>query len=126
MIRRPPRSTLFPYTTLFRARKRVPRGSGLALITNAGGPGIMAIDTLIAQGGKLVDLSDETIKKLDDILPPYWSHGNPVDVSGDATPERFVKATDIVLQDDGVDAVLVILTPQAMTEPTTTDRKSVV
>ncbi|HDO26685.1 MAG TPA: bifunctional acyl-CoA synthetase/GNAT family N-acetyltransferase [Bacteroidetes bacterium] len=112
-------SDIFDFTDLI-GRKRVPRGSGLALITNAGGPGIMAIDTLIAQGGKLVDLSDETIKKLDDILPPYWSHGNPVDVSGDATPERFVKATDIVLQDDGVDAVLVILTPQAMTEPTTT------
>ncbi len=58
--------------------------------------------------------------KLNEVLPPFWSHGNPVDVIGDAPPERFAKATEIVLQDDKVDAVLVILTPQAMTEPTKT------
>ncbi|NOX86018.1 MAG: bifunctional acetate--CoA ligase family protein/GNAT family N-acetyltransferase [Chlorobi bacterium] len=110
---------IFDFTDLI-GRKRVPKGKGLALVTNAGGPGVMAIDTLIAQGGKLVDLSTETIKKLDDFLPPYWSQGNPVDILGDATPDRFVKATDIVLQDEGVDAVLVILTPQAMTQPTKT------
>ncbi|MFW6259803.1 MAG: GNAT family N-acetyltransferase, partial [Tangfeifania sp.] len=58
--------------------------------------------------------------KLNDYLPPFWSHGNPVDVLGDATPERFSKATEIVLEDDNVDAVLVLLTPQAMTDPTKT------
>ena len=65
-----------------------------------------------------IDLSDETIQKLNDYLPPFWSHGNPVDVLGDATPERFAKASEIVLNDPIVDALLVILTPQSMTNPT--------
>ncbi|MEE4260364.1 MAG: GNAT family N-acetyltransferase, partial [Bacteroidales bacterium] len=97
-----------------------PRGSRLAIVTNAGGPGVMATDTLISLGGKLVKLEDQTIQKLDELLPSYWSHGNPVDVLGDATPERFAKATEIVLDDNNVDAILVILTPQAMTDPTGT------
>jgi acetyltransferase len=80
----------------------------------------MATDTLISLGGKLVKLEDQTIQKLDELLPSYWSHGNPVDVLGDATPERFAKATEIVLDDNNVDAILVILTPQAMTDPTGT------
>lgn len=67
-----------------------------------------------------MELSEDTMQKLNDYLPPFWSHGNPVDVLGDATPERFAKATEIVLKDEGVDAVLVILTPQAMTDPTAT------
>ena len=90
------------------------------MVTNAGGPGVMATDTLISLGGKLITLSDDTMQKLNDYLPPFWSHGNPVDVLGDATPERFAVATEIVLKDENVDAVLVILTPQAMTDPTTT------
>lgn len=112
-------SDIFDFTDLI-GRKRVPHGKGLALVTNAGGPGVMATDTLISLGGKLVSLSDDTLKKLDSILPPFWSHGNPVDVLGDATPDRFTKAVEIVLQDSEVDAVLVILTPQAMTNPTKT------
>ncbi|MBE9492496.1 MAG: bifunctional acetate--CoA ligase family protein/GNAT family N-acetyltransferase [Bacteroidetes bacterium] len=110
---------IFDFTDLI-ARRNIPKGSNLAIVTNAGGPGVMATDTLIASGGKLVKLSDETIKKLDEVLPPFWSHDNPVDVIGDAPPERLAKATEIVLQDDKVDAVLVILTPQAMTAPTET------
>jgi len=110
---------IFDFTDLI-GRKRVPRGSGLALVTNAGGPGVMATDTLISLGGKLVTLSDDTMMKLNDYLPPFWSHGNPVDVLGDATPERFAVATEIVLKDKNVDAVLVVLTPQAMTDPTAT------
>ncbi len=110
---------IFDFTDLI-GRKRVPRGSGLALVTNAGGPGVMATDTLISLGGKLVSLSDDTMQKLNDYLPPFWSHGNPVDVLGDATPERFAVATEIVLKDENVDAVLVVLTPQAMTDPTAT------
>jgi acetyltransferase len=110
---------IFDFTDLI-GRKRAPRGHGLAIVTNAGGPGVMATDTLINAGGKLVDLSKETIQKLNDYLPPFWSHGNPVDVLGDATPERFAKATEIVLTDENVDAVLVVLTPQAMTLPTET------
>jgi acetyltransferase len=114
-------SNIFDFTDLI-GRKRVPRGSGLAIVTNAGGPGVMATDTLIYFGGRLVELGEETIKKLNETLPQYWSHDNPVDVLGDATPERFTEATKIVLDDENVDAVLVILTPQAMTDPTGTAR----
>lgn len=108
---------IFDFTDLI-GRKRAPKGDGLAIVTNAGGPGVMATDTLISLGGNLVELSSETIERLNEFLPSFWSHGNPVDVLGDATPDRFAKATEIVLQDKEVDAVLVILTPQAMTRPT--------
>jgi acetyltransferase len=108
---------IFDFTDLI-GRKRAIRGSNLAIVTNAGGPGVMATDSLIAWGGELVDLTESTMQKLNDYLPPFWSHGNPVDVLGDATPERFAKATEIVLEDVEVDAVLVLLTPQAMTAPT--------
>ncbi len=110
---------IFDFTDLV-GRKRMPKGTGLAIVTNAGGPGVMATDTLISLGGKLVTLSDSTMGKLDEILPAFWSHGNPVDVMGDAAPTRISKATSIVLDDENVDAVLVILTPQAMTNPTAT------
>lgn len=110
---------IFEFTDLV-GRKRIPKGNRLAIVTNAGGPGVMATDSLISLGGKLVKLSDETMKKLNDYLPPFWSHGNPIDVLGDATPERFAKSTEIVLEDENVDAVLVLLTPQAMTDPTAT------
>jgi len=110
---------IFNFTDLI-SRRNIPKGSKLAIVTNAGGPGVMATDTLISMGGGLTLLSDETMQKLDEVLPRFWSHGNPVDVIGDAPPERFAKATEIVLQDEKVDAVLVILTPQAMTEPTKT------
>ncbi len=110
---------IFDFTDLI-GRKRIPHGKGLAIVTNAGGPGVMATDTLISFGGKLVKLGDETIEQLNRLLPSFWSHGNPVDVLGDATPTRFAAATEIVLKDQDVDAVLVILTPQAMTDPTTT------
>jgi len=102
------------------ARREPPKGDRLALITNAGGPGVMTTDALIARNGKLAELSEDTMKKLNDSLPSCWSHGNPVDVLGDAPPERFAKSVEIVLKDKGVDAVLVILTPQAMTDPTAT------
>ncbi len=99
-------------------RNRIPRGPRLAIVTNAGGPGVMATDSLIAQNGVLAKLSPETIEECDSFLPPFWSHGNPVDVLGDARAKRFARATEAVVKDKGVDAVLVILTPQAMTKPT--------
>lgn len=102
------------------ARQQPPKGDRLAIITNAGGPGVMTTDTLIACDGKMATLSEETVKELDGCLPPFWSHGNPVDVLGDAPPERFAKAVETVIKDKEVDAVLVILTPQAMTDPTAT------
>ncbi len=110
---------IFDFTDLV-GRRRIPKGNRLAIVTNAGGPGVMATDSLISLGGKLVKLSDETMQKLNDYLPPFWSHGNPIDVLGDATPERFAKSTEIILEDKNVDAVLVLLTPQAMTDPNAT------
>jgi acetyltransferase len=110
---------IFDFTDLI-GRKRIPKGANLAIITNAGGPGVMATDALIAKNGHLCKLSDDTMEKLDKLLPHYWSHGNPVDVLGDATPERVSIATELVMNDPGVDAVMVILTPQAMTKPTET------
>ncbi|MHC4406240.1 MAG: bifunctional acetate--CoA ligase family protein/GNAT family N-acetyltransferase [Planctomycetota bacterium] len=104
------------------ARQPAPPGDRLAIITNAGGPGVMTTDALMDRGGKLAALSDETLNKLNKGLPRFWSHGNPIDVLGDAPPERFAEALKIVLKDKGVDAVLVILTPQAMTDPTATAR----
>ena len=104
------------------ARQQPPKGDRLAIVTNAGGPGVMTTDTLIARDGHLATLSEETIKKLNEVLPPFWSHANPVDVLGDAPPDRYAKALEIVLKDKNVDSVLVILTPQAMTDPTATAR----
>jgi len=102
------------------ARQQPPKGERLAIVTNAGGPGVMTTDALIARDGKLAQLSEESMRELNELLPPFWSHGNPIDVLGDAPPERFARATEIVLKDPNVDAVLVILTPQAMTDPTGT------
>lgn len=102
------------------ARVRPPLGARLAIVTNAGGPGVMATDALIARRGQLAELAPETLERLNQVLPPVWSHGNPVDLLGDASPERYAKAVEIVLGDPNVDAVLVILTPQAMTHPTGT------
>ena len=104
-------------------RGKFPQGPRLGIITNAGGPGVMAVDALIAANGVLAELSGETKALLNENLPPYWSHGNPVDVLGDARAKRIAKATQIVLADQGVDAVLVILTPQAMTNPNATAKE---
>ncbi|HDZ40208.1 MAG TPA: bifunctional acyl-CoA synthetase/GNAT family N-acetyltransferase [Bacteroidetes bacterium] len=99
-------------------RNKIPAGDRLAIVTNAGGPGVMATDTLIAEGGTLARLGEETMDKLNAGLPPIWSHGNPVDVIGDDRYKRLAKSASIVLGDENVDALLVILTPQAMTNVT--------
>ncbi|MBN1755831.1 bifunctional acetate--CoA ligase family protein/GNAT family N-acetyltransferase [bacterium] len=103
-------------------KHKVPRGPRLGILTNAGGPGVMATDTLLEFKGELAVLSDESIEQLNQHLPPMWSHGNPVDVLGDARSKRIAKAARIILADNGVDALLVILTPQAMTNPTSAAR----
>lgn len=100
------------------ARQKLPRGHRLAIVTNAGGPGVMATDALMEQRGQIAKLSASTMERLNRVLPSHWSHNNPVDVLGDATPERYATALEAVLADDGVDAALVILTPQAMSDPT--------
>ncbi len=98
-------------------RNKTPHGSRLCIVTNAGGPGVMATDALIENKGTLAVLSEEAIGKLNEALPPSWSHSNPVDVLGDARSKRMAKAVQIALEDKNSDAVLVILTPQAMTNP---------
>jgi acetyltransferase len=102
------------------ARRQLSKGDRLAIITNAGGPGVMTTDALIARDGELAKLSAESLEQLNALLPACWSHANPIDVLGDAPPERFAKAVEIVLKEKEVDTVLVILTPQAMTDPTAT------
>jgi acetyltransferase len=102
------------------SRRQIPRGPRLAIVTNAGGPGVMATDALIAGRGQLATIGEATLEKLNAVLPQAWSHGNPIDVLGDATPERFATAVRLVHDDSQVDAVVVILSPQAMTDPTGT------
>lgn len=104
-------------------RHKRPTGPRLGIITNAGGPGVMATDALMARSGVMAELSAATVAGLDEALPPFWSHGNPVDVLGDANSKRYAKALQILLADPGVDAVLAILTPQAMTNPSAIARE---
>lgn len=99
------------------SRQKTPTGPRLGIVTNAGGPGVMATDSLMFRQGELAHLTDATLQQLEALLPRAWSHNNPVDILGDATPERFGKATELVLADPNVHAALIILTPQAMTDP---------
>ena len=102
------------------AKQPRPKGPRLTIVTNAGGPGVLATDMLITSGAQLADLAPETMASLNQILPPTWSHNNPVDIIGDAGPELYAKAVDIVAKDPNTDGLLVILTPQAMTDPVAT------
>jgi acetyltransferase len=95
----------------------LPKGPNLVIITNAGGPGVMATDALIARGGKLAKLSQKTMEYLNGILPPYWSRGNPVDILGDAKADRYKAVLEACLSDENVDGVLIIYTAQAVAEP---------
>lgn len=95
-----------------------PRGPHLSIVTNAGGPGVLATDALMATGGELTVLSPETIHALDDFLSPNWSRGNPVDVLADADAERYVEAVDIVSKDPSSDGLLAIIAPQGLANPT--------
>jgi acetyltransferase len=95
-----------------------PKGPRLTIVTNAGGPGVLATDALIMGGGELAELAPETMAEYNAVLPPTWSHNNPVDIIGDASPERYAKALEIAAKDPNSDGMLVILTPQAMTDPT--------
>lgn len=90
----------------------------LAIITNAGGPGVMSTDRAEDVGIKMAELGAASIDALNKVLPVHWSHANPVDILGDATSERYQQALAVCLADDSIDGVLVILTPQAMTNPT--------
>lgn len=92
-----------------------PKGKRLAIVTNAGGPGVLATDRIVELGGEMAELSEETKQTLNEVLPPMWSHGNPVDVLGDAGEDQYGIAAEACLKDPNVDGLLVILTPQAMT-----------
>jgi len=108
---------LFHMTNVL-AKQRRPKGRRLAIITNAGGPGVLAADTLIAEGGQLAPLSAETIAALCRAVPGIASADNPVDLRGDALAEHYAKAAEIVAMDPNTDGLLVILAPQAMTDST--------
>ncbi|MDH3963352.1 MAG: bifunctional acetate--CoA ligase family protein/GNAT family N-acetyltransferase [Deltaproteobacteria bacterium] len=99
------------------AKQPRPKGPRLGIITNAGGPGVMAADSLAEYGAEPARLEQETIEQLNELLPPFWSHSNPIDVLGDASPERYAKAVDICLKAKELNGLLLILTAQGMTNP---------
>ena len=100
-----------------------PKGPHLSIVTNAGGPGVIATDALIRNGGKLTELSPQTMKALNELLPPHWSRNNPIDILGDANADTYAKAVEIAAADSHSDGILVILTPQDMTDSTGTAEK---
>ncbi len=102
------------------SRQPRPKGNRLSIITNAGGPGVLATDALIGSGGALTTISEPTIQQLNQFLPAAWSHNNPIDVLGDAGADRYAKTLEIAAKDPNSDGLLVILTPQDMTESTQT------
>ncbi len=110
-------SELFDLTEVLSHQPR-PKGPNLTILTNAGGPGVLATDALIQGGGELTKLSEPTMKELNALLPAPWSHGNPVDILGDGSPDRYAKSLEIAARDPHADGLLVILTPQDMTDPT--------
>jgi len=99
-----------------------PRGPRLSIVTNAGGPGVLATDALITSGGELAPLSEAAMEQYNKLLPPHWSRNNPIDILGDADANRYAEAIKIAANDPDSDGTLVILTPQAMTNPTETAR----
>jgi acetyltransferase len=94
-----------------------PKGPRLAILTNAGGPAVLATDSLMANGGELAPLSETSLEKLNAFLPAHWSHNNPIDILGDADSERYSKAIEIAAEDSNSDGLLAILAPQGMTDP---------
>ncbi len=98
-------------------RQPRPKGPRLTILTNAGGPGVLATDSLVANGGELAELSPESLQRLNEFLPTVWSHNNPIDVLADTDSERYVRALEIAAQDPNSDGLLVILVPQAMADP---------
>jgi acetyltransferase len=107
---------LFDYATAF-AMQPLPNGESVAIITNAGGPGIMAADAAESLGLKMVSPSPQSEKKLRAFLPDSAALGNPIDVIGDAEPDRFVKAFEVMQEDEKIDGIVVVATPQNMTRP---------
>ena len=107
-------SDLFDMAAVLSKQPR-PRGPHLTILTNAGGPGVLATDALLANGGALASLAEDSIKNLNAFLPPHWSHANPIDILGDGDAECYAKAAEIAIADPSSDGLLAILSPQGMT-----------
>jgi acetyltransferase len=99
------------------ARQPRPKGPRLTIVTNSGGPGVLATDALIAHGGELAAMSDSTIQSLNQFLSPHWSHANPIDILGDAEPSQYARTLELAVNDPNSDGLLVVLCPQGMTNP---------
>lgn len=95
-----------------------PKGPSLTIVTNAGGPAVLATDALLAEGGQLAELAPSTIEQLSGFLPRHWSHQNPIDMIGDASAERYAQTVDLAVKDPATDGLLVILAPTGLTDPT--------
>jgi acetyltransferase len=106
------------YMTEVLSKQPRPQGNRLCIVTNAGGPGVLATDALVQGGGALAEISPESMEAYNKLLPASWSHANPVDILGDAEPERYAKSLEIAAKDPNIDGMLVIMTPQGMTNPT--------
>lgn len=102
------------------AKQPRPKGPHLTIVTNAGGPAVLATDAVVLNQAELTSLSTTTLEALDQVLPSAWSHSNPVDILGDASAERYAQAIDVLIKDPASDGLLVILSPQDMTDPTAT------
>jgi acetyltransferase len=98
-------------------RQPRPKGPRLTILTNAGGPAVLATDSLVANGGELAELSSESLRRLDEFLPAHWSHNNPIDILGDADSDRYARALEIASKDPNSDGLLVICAPQGMADP---------
>ncbi len=116
-------SDLFDLAEVLAKQPRRPAGPRLTILTNAGGPGVLATDALVMTGGELARLAPGTLDRLNERLPPQWSHGNPIDILGDADPQHYADAIAAALDDPNTDGLLVVLTPQAMTDPTATAQR---
>jgi acetyltransferase len=99
------------------AKQSLSNNSNLAIVTNAGGPGVLATDALIISGANLYKLDNNTIEELNKFLPSHWSHSNPVDILGDACDELYFKTIEILSKHEDIGGILTILTPQYMTDP---------
>jgi acetyltransferase len=117
MLRVKDMQALFDAVQTLAMVRQVP-GDRLAILTNGGGLGVMATDTLIERGGRLAALTPATLQRLDEVLPATWSHGNPVDIIGDAQGSRYADALEALVNDQGSDAVLVINCPTAVASST--------
>jgi acetyltransferase len=109
-------SDLFNCSAILAKQPR-PTGPNIAIVTNAGGPGVLATDAVIEKGGKLADLTEKTMKNLNSFLPVHWSKANPVDIIGDSDEEMYEKSIEACLQDENVDGLLTICVPQVVADP---------